>query len=282
MNIIHSIEEMKAEIHEWGKRGKSIGCVPTMGSLHEGHLSLVRQSLQTTDRTVVTIFINPAQFAPGEDFEQYPRDYDRDIGLLEREGVDIVFLPDMKDIYPPEYKTYVEVHDLQERLCGLSRPTFFRGVCTIVLKLFNIITPDRAFFGQKDAQQAIILQRMVRDLNLDILIEVLPIVRDADGLALSSRNAYLKDNERKAALTLSRSLRLAEKMIAEGERSAEKIREEMIALIQSVQGTRIDYIEIVDSEELLPLETLKSRVLVSLAVFIGRTRLIDNTQIILS
>ncbi|MBU4202794.1 MAG: pantoate--beta-alanine ligase, partial [Acidobacteria bacterium] len=230
----------------------------------------------------VTIFINPAQFAPGEDFEQYPRDYDRGIGLLEREGVDIVFLPDMKDIYPPEYKTYVEVHDLQERLCGLSRPTFFRGVCTIVLKLFNIITPDRAFFGQKDAQQAIILQRMVRDLNLDILIEVLPIVRDADGLALSSRNAYLKDNERKAALTLSRSLRLAEKMIAEGERSAEKIREEMIALIQSVQGTRIDYIEIVDSEELLPLETLKSRVLVSLAVFIGRTRLIDNTQIILS
>ncbi|MBU4253757.1 MAG: pantoate--beta-alanine ligase [Acidobacteria bacterium] len=282
MNIIHSIEEMKAEIHEFRKKGKSIGCVPTMGSLHEGHLSLVRQSLQTTDRTVVTIFINPAQFAPGEDFEQYPRDYDRDIGLLEREGVDIVFLPDMKDIYPPEYKTYVEVHDLQERLCGLSRPTFFRGVCTIVLKLFNIITPDRAFFGQKDAQQAIILQRMVRDLNLDILIEVLPIVRDADGLALSSRNAYLKDNERKAALTLSRSLRLAEKMIAEGERSAEKIREEMIALIQSVQGTRIDYIEIVDSEELLPLETLKSRVLVSLAVFIGRTRLIDNTQIILS
>ncbi|MFH2041738.1 MAG: pantoate--beta-alanine ligase, partial [Acidobacteriota bacterium] len=278
MNIIHSIEEMKAEIHEFRKKGKSIGCVPTMGSLHEGHLSLVRQSLQTTDRTVVTIFINPAQFAPGEDFEQYPRDYDRDIGLLEREGVDIVFLPDMKDIYPPEYKTYVEVHDLQERLCGLSRPTFFRGVCTIVLKLFNIITPDRAFFGQKDAQQAIILQRMVRDLNLDILIEVLPIVRDADGLALSSRNAYLKDNERKAALTLSRSLRLAEKMIAEGERSAEKIREEMIALIQSVQGTRIDYIEIVDSEELLPLETLKSRVLVSLAVFIGRTRLIDNTQ----
>ncbi|MBU1185455.1 MAG: pantoate--beta-alanine ligase [Acidobacteria bacterium] len=282
MNIIHSIEEMKAEIHEFRKKGKSIGCVPTMGSLHEGHLSLVRQSLQTTDRTVVTIFINPAQFAPGEDFEQYPRDYDRDIGLLEREGVDIVFLPDMKDIYPPGYKTYVEVHDLQERLCGLSRPTFFRGVCTIVLKLFNIITPDRAFFGQKDAQQAIILQRMVRDLNLDILIEVLPIVRDADGLALSSRNAYLKDNERKAALTLSRSLRLAEKMIAEGERSAEKIREEMIALIQSVQGTRIDYIEIVDSEELLPLETLKSRVLVSLAVFIGRTRLIDNTQIILS
>jgi pantoate--beta-alanine ligase len=232
--------------------------------------------LQTTDRTVVTIFVNPAQFAPGEDFEHYPRDFERDIELLEREGVDIVFLPDMKDIYPSGYKTYVEVFDLQERLCGVSRPTFFHGVCTVVLKLFNVIQPDRAFFGQKDAQQAIILQRMVRDLNLDVFIEVLPIVRDADGLALSSRNAYLKDNEREAALTLSRSLRLAEKMMADGERAAGKIREEMTILIQSVQGTRIDYIEIVDTEELLPLEILRSRVLIALAVFVGRARLIDN------
>jgi pantoate--beta-alanine ligase len=276
MNIINSIEEMKAKIRELRKKGNTIGCVPTMGGLHEGHLSLVRRSLQTTDRTVVTIFVNPAQFAPGEDFEHYPRDFERDIELLEREGVDIVFLPDMKDIYPSGYKTYVEVFDLQERLCGVSRPTFFHGVCTVVLKLFNVIQPDRAFFGQKDAQQAIILQRMVRDLNLDVFIEVLPIVRDADGLALSSRNAYLKDNEREAALTLSRSLRLAEKMMADGERAAGKIREEMTILIQSVQGTRIDYIEIVDTEELLPLEILRSRVLIALAVFVGRARLIDN------
>jgi pantoate--beta-alanine ligase len=276
MNIIRSIEEMKPSIRELRQTGNSIGCVPTMGSLHEGHLSLVRRSLQTMDRTVVTIFVNPAQFAPGEDFENYPRDYEHDIEILERERVDIVFLPDMMDIYPPGYKTFVEVHDLQERLCGVSRPMFFRGVSTLVLKLFHIISPDRAFFGQKDAQQAIILQRMARDLNLDVCIEVLPIVRDKDGLALSSRNAYLKDNERKAALSLSLSLQIAEKMIAEGETSAEKIKQTMTDLITSVPGTRIDYIEMVDTEELLPLEILRSRVLIALAVFVGRTRLIDN------
>jgi len=268
---------MKAEVQKLKKGGKSVGCVPTMGSLHEGHLSLVRESVRTTDRTVVTIFVNPAQFAPGEDFEKYPRDYDRDIGLLEREGVDIVFLPEMDDIYPPGYKTYVEVFDLQKRLCGVSRPTFFRGVCTVVLKLFNIIQPDRAFFGRKDAQQAIILKRMVKDLNLDVVIDVLPIVRDRDGLALSSRNAYLKENERDAALTLSRSLQAAENLIGEGERSAEKIGSVMSGMIESVPGTRIDYVEIVDAEDLMPLDTLHSEVLIALAVFVGKTRLIDNT-----
>lgn len=279
MNIFRSIEAVKAEVQKLKKSGKSIGCVPTMGSLHEGHLSLVRESIRTQDRTVVTIFVNPAQFAPGEDFEKYPRDYDQDIALLEGEGVDIIFLPDMKDIYPPGYKTYVEVHDLQERMCGVSRPTFFRGVCTVVLKLFNIIQPDRAFFGRKDAQQAVILKRMVKDLNLGVAIEVLPIVRDADGLALSSRNAYLTKAERESALILSRSLHLAEKRISDGERSAEIIRKEMASLIEKAPGTRIDYIEIVDTGELLPLTTLHSEVLLALAVFVGKTRLIDNTVV---
>ncbi len=278
MNIIQSIEEMRAEVRELKKRN-TIGCVPTMGSLHEGHLSLVRESVRTMDRTVVTIFVNPAQFAPDEDFDEYPRDFAGDIKKIEKAGADTVFMPDMKKIYPPGYNTYIEVHDLQNRLCGSSRPTFFRGVCTIVLKLFNIITPDRAFFGQKDAQQAIILQRMVKDLNLDVVIEVLPIVRDADGLALSSRNAYLKTEEREAALTLFRSLRLAEKMIAEGENNAQKIREGMIALIQSVPGTRIDYIEIVDTDELRPLEIIRGNGLIALAVYVGKARLIDNMMI---
>ena len=189
-----------------------------MGYFHEGHLSLVRESLQSTDVTVVSIFINPAQFGPKEDFKEYPRDLERDSELLEKEGVDYLFVPDKNEIYPEGYETYIEVHTLQDKLCGRSRPGHFRGVNTVVLKFFNIICPDISFFGQKDVQQAVILKRMVQDLDLDVRIEVLPIIREKDGLALSSRNAYLSQEERKAALVLSKSLKEAQSMIEKGER----------------------------------------------------------------
>jgi pantoate--beta-alanine ligase len=207
MNILRSVADMKAFSRERRAAGATIGLVPTMGYLHEGHLSLVRACRANADVTVVSVFVNPAQFGPEEDLQSYPRDLRRDVEMVEREGADIVFAPPEDEMYPPGYRTFVEVHGLQDRLCGPSRPGHFRGVCTIVLKLFNIVRPDVAFFGWKDAQQLIILRKMARDLDLDVRVEGLPLVRDVDGLALSSRNSYLSADERRAALVLSKGLR---------------------------------------------------------------------------
>ncbi|MCR4397024.1 MAG: pantoate--beta-alanine ligase [Candidatus Saccharicenans sp.] len=280
MEIASTVIELREKIQAWKKKGLKIGFVPTMGYLHEGHLSLVRESKKSSDVTVVSIFVNPKQFGPAEDYRTYPRDLERDRALLEREGVDLVFYPPVEVMYPEGYKTYVEVEDLQDKLCGKSRPGHFRGVCTVVLKLFNLVQPDEAHFGWKDAQQVIILQKMVEDLNLPVKIVPLPLVRDHDGLALSSRNTYLSREERQAALVLKKSLDLAEKLIREGEKDAAKIRQKMIELISTEPLARIDYVEVVNLKTLERLETIEGQVLVALAVFIGRTRLIDNLRIV--
>jgi len=280
MEIARTIEEVKQKVRDWKKSGLKVGFVPTMGYLHEGHLSLVREARKRTDRVVVSIFVNPTQFGPNEDYQVYPRDFDRDRELLSKEAVDLIFYPSVEVMYPEGYKTYVEVKDLQDRLCGRSRPGHFRGVCTVVLKLFNIVQPEEAFFGWKDAQQVIILQKMVEDLNLPVKIVPLPLVRDDDGLALSSRNTYLSPEERKAALVLSRSLDLAAELIKSGEKRAEVIKNRMLELIQQEPRARVDYVEIVDLRTLEPLEQVQDNTLIALAVFIGRTRLIDNLRII--
>ncbi|MFW6159895.1 MAG: pantoate--beta-alanine ligase [Acidobacteriota bacterium] len=280
MKLYKQIPQLRKKLKEVRKKGQTIGFVPTMGFLHQGHLSLVRESVKETDFTVVSVFVNPTQFGPEEDFLKYPRDLDRDVKLLETEGVKAVFSPSADEMYPEGYSTYVEVHGLQDKLCGRSRTGHFRGVCTVVLKMFNIIRPDIAFFGQKDAQQAVIIRRMVRDLNLDVKIEILPIIRDKDGLALSSRNAYLSSKERPAALVLSRSLRLAEKKFAEGERDVRKLKKAMEEIIIREPSVRIDYLEIVDPDTLESVTVIKGYALVTVAVFIGRVRLIDNTILI--
>jgi pantoate--beta-alanine ligase len=277
MKILKTIQEMKEVSAELKSSGLSIGFVPTMGSLHEGHLSLVRRSIIQADHTVVSIFVNPTQFGPGEDFKRYPRDLKKDLEILEKEGVDFVFAPEAKEMYPDGYKTYVEVHELQDKLCGRSRPGHFRGVCTIVLKLFHIIKPDLSFFGQKDAQQAIILKKMIKDLDMDGKIEVLPIVRNKEGIALSSRNEYLSLEERKAALCLSKSLKKARSMIEKGERDTEKIIQGMKEVIAEEPLARIDYVEIVEMKELDPFPRIRGETLIALAVFVGKARLIDNT-----
>jgi pantoate--beta-alanine ligase len=276
MRVVRSVAEMKAVSRELRERGKRIGLVPTMGYLHEGHLSLVRECRAKSDVAVVSIFVNPAQFGPKEDLGSYPRDLERDSGMLEREGVDYIFHPEPSDMYPEGYRTYVTMEDLEDRLCGRSRPGHFRGVCTVVLKLFNIVRPDAAFFGWKDAQQVIILRRMAADLDLDVRVEALPLVRAADGLALSSRNSYLSAEERKAALVLSRSLAEARRRIGEGERDAGVISRSIAEAVAAEPLARLDYIEIADPGTLRPLERIDRDALVAMAVFIGRTRLIDN------
>lgn len=277
MKILKTIREMKEVSAKLKSSGLSIGFVPTMGSLHEGHLSLVRRSIIQADHTVVSIFVNPTQFGPEEDFKRYPRDLKKDLEILEKEGVDFVFAPEAKEMYPDGYKTYAEVHELQDKLCGRSRPGHFRGVCTIVLKLFHIIKPDLSFFGQKDAQQAIILKKMIKDLDMDGKIEVLPIVRNKEGIALSSRNEYLSLEERKAALCLSKSLKKARSMIEKGERDTEKIIQGMKEVIAEEPLARIDYVEIVEMKELDPFPRIRGETLIALAVFVGKARLIDNT-----
>jgi pantoate--beta-alanine ligase len=279
MKTVTGIPGMKALTAEWRAAGRTIGFVPTMGYLHEGHLSLVRESTERCGATVVSIFVNPAQFGPGEDLQRYPRDIERDAARLERERVDALFVPAAEEIYPPGYKTYAEVEDFQDRLCGRTRPGHFRGVATIVLKLFNIVRPDIAFFGAKDAQQAVIIEKMVRDLDLDIEIAVRPIVREPDGLAMSSRNTYLSPDERKAARVLSRSLAEAERLVREGERDAARLAGRMKDIIAGEPLARIDYAEIVAAGSLEPVAEVRGDTLILLAVFIGRTRLIDNVRI---
>ena len=271
-----TVAGMKAAVAEPRALGRTIGLVPTMGYLHEGHLSLVRECRKRADVTVASIFVNPLQFGPQEDFRHYPRNPERDASLLEEEGVDILFLPADGEMYPEGYRTSVEVAGLQDKLCGRSRPGHFKGVATVVLKLFNIVRPDYAFFGQKDVQQVVVLRRMAEDLNMDVEIKALPIIREPDGLAMSSRNTYLNAGERRAALVLFRSLEEARRMFENGERAAGRIREHLLSAIASEHLARIDYAEVVDGSSLEPVERIDGEALVVLAVYIGKTRLIDN------
>jgi pantoate--beta-alanine ligase len=247
-----------------------------MGALHEGHLSLIRQGRKENDSVVVSIFVNPIQFGPHEDYRRYPRNLSKDMYLCRKEGVDVIYYPRPKDMYAGDFKTYVEVKDLSQVLCGKSRPGHFRGVATVVTKLFNIVEPDVAYFGQKDMQQAVIIKKMVSDLNMPIKVKVMPIVREEDGLAMSSRNAYLNPQERKEASILYQALIRAEGLIKKGKRDSQYIIKKMKGLINSKRSTQIDYIEIVDLDNLKPLKTVKGKVLIALAVWVGRTRLIDN------
>ena len=279
MKTIKKIERIRSALEEVKAREKSVGFVPTMGYLHEGHLSLVKASKKNTDCTVVSIFVNPTQFGPAEDFEEYPRDPEQDSQLLRELGVDLLFCPDRAEMYPPNFKTYVEVERFQDVWEGRSRPGHFRGVCTVVLKLFNIVQPDVAFFGQKDAQQAIILKKMVDNLNLNVQIEVLPTVREEDGLALSSRNVYLNPEQRKAAVCLAKSLDEAAHMIRSGERRTALIVEKMRKIIEGEDLAKLDYIAIVDMDSLEPLNEIKRGALIALAVFFGNIRLIDNIMV---
>ncbi|MGA2623072.1 MAG: pantoate--beta-alanine ligase [Bacteroidota bacterium] len=281
MNIINSISEMQHAADALRREGKRIGVVPTMGYLHEGHLSLIRIAKKKSDIVITTVFVNPAQFGPNEDLSRYPRDLDRDTHLAETAGTDILFVPNEKEMYPEGYHSYVNVEKITEVLEGSFRPTHFRGVATVVAKLFNITKPHVAVFGQKDAQQAAVVRQAVKDLNFDVEIIVAPIVREPDGLAMSSRNVYLSPDERKQALALSQSLELARKRIATGERKCEVVLAEMKNHIASQPSAQIDYISIADATTLQELTRLGrgTTALVSLAVRIGSTRLIDNALI---
>ena len=273
MKVISAIAEFKATRREISG---SLGFVPTMGYLHEGHLSLVRQARAENDTVVVSIFVNPTQFGPTEDFARYPRDPERDLALLEKEKTDLVFMPPAEEMYPHGFGSWVEIERVTERLEGSTRPDHFRGVSTVVAKLFNIVEPTKAYFGQKDAQQAVVIKRMVADLDMNLEVIVSPTVREPDGLAMSSRNSYLNPEERQAALVLWKSLNLAQKLWSQGERHAEHLRQEMTTLIQKEKLARIDYVSIADPETLEELEEINHPALVSLAVRIGNTRLIDN------
>jgi len=273
MKVIETIDEMRRLRQQLAE---PVGFVPTMGYLHEGHLSLVRRAVSENPSTVVSIFVNPAQFGPREDFSTYPRDPHRDLSLLEKEKTDIVFMPSMDEMYPPQFDSRVEVGKVSERLEGASRPVLFRGVTTIVARLFNIVQPTRAYFGQKDAQQAIVVKKMVADLNMNLEIVTLPTVREPDGLAMSSRNAYLNAEERQAATVLYQALTLAHQLWLQGERDAGHLRQQMREVIQKQPLVSIDYVSIADAETLDELDTVKPPALASLAVKIGKTRLIDN------
>jgi len=280
MKVVNRIKHMQALSESFRKVGKEIGFIPTMGYLHQGHLSLVRRARKENDVVVVSIFVNPTQFGEGEDFDRYPRDFERDKELLEREGVDILFYPSVKEMYPQGYSTFVEVEGtLTSVLCGEKRPGHFKGVATIVSKLFNIVKPHKAYFGKKDFQQLQVIKRLVKDLNFDVQVVSCPIVRDKDGLALSSRNTYLSLKERESALSLYKGLKLAKELFDNGERNPEVIKEKVKRLILSHPDVKkIDYVEIVDSETLKPVSEVKKGDTIALAVFVGNTRLIDNYQ----
>ncbi|SHK41282.1 pantoate--beta-alanine ligase [Tepidibacter formicigenes] len=278
MTLIKTVKEVREEIkRQANEKGFSIGFVPTMGYLHEGHLSLIKRARKENDLVVVSVFVNPAQFAPNEDFDSYPRDIERDYKLAIDSGADIVFTPEVDEMYKENSSTFVNVEgEITKKLCGKSRPTFFKGVTTVVAKLFNIINPTNAYFGEKDAQQVAIIQKMVNDLCYDINVISCPLVRDEDGLALSSRNAYLNKEERKQALILSKSLFAARQMFLNGEKNAQKLKHFIINKIKTQGIIEIDYVEIVDADTLEYIETVEKRSFIALAVRIGKTRLIDN------
>ena len=275
MKIVETIAEVRAQVKEWRAQGLSVGLVPTMGYLHEGHKSLIDRAVAENDKVVVSVFVNPMQFGVGEDLESYPRDMERDSALCENAGAALIFHPQPEEMYHKDFSSFVDMNTLTKGLCGKTRPIHFKGVCTVVTKLFHIVAPDRAYFGQKDAQQLAIIRKMVQDLNFDIEIVGCPIVREEDGLAKSSRNTYLSDEERKAALCLSRSVKLGQEIIHAGI-SAEELLGKMRAVIEAEPLAKIDYVSMVDALTMQPVEKADHNVLVAMAVYIGKTRLIDN------
>lgn len=279
MNILTTIDEVRTQIKAWRKEGLSIGFVPTMGFLHEGHMSLMKQARMENDKVVASIFVNPMQFGPTEDLEAYPRDLERDAAMCEEVGVDLIFHPEPSEMYKDSFCSFVDMTGVTDALCGKSRPVHFRGVCTVVSKLFHIVTPDRAYFGQKDAQQVAVIQRMVTDLNMDVEIIPCPIVREEDGLAKSSRNTYLSAEERKAALILSQAIFMGQKMVTDGERDGKVLAKAIADKIASEPMARIDYVEVVDALTMQAVDTLEGTILTAVAVYIGKTRLIDNFMI---
>ena len=276
MTIAQTIQETRNTIKEWRRQGYTIGLVPTMGYLHDGHASLMKKAKENCQKVVVSIFVNPMQFGANEDLSTYPRDLEADSRLCESLGVDLIFHPSVEEMYNPGFCSFVDMTGLTKELCGKSRPIHFRGVCTVVTKLFNIVTPDKAFFGQKDAQQLAVIKRMTADLNMDIEIVGCPIIREEDGLARSSRNVYLNKEERQAALILSKTIQLGQQMVQQGTRSASQLLAAMKASLESEPLARIDYVEAVSMDTIQPIDTLQGQVLVAMAVFIGKTRLIDN------
>ena len=278
MKIVGTVKEVREQVKEWKKQGLSVGFVPTMGYLHEGHKSLMDAARKGNDKVVVSIFVNPMQFGPTEDLATYPRDLDHDAALCESAGVDLIFHPEAEEMYEKDFCSFVDMTGLTEGLCGKTRPIHFRGVCTVVNKLFNIVTPDHAYFGQKDGQQLAVIKRMVRDLNMDIEIVGCPIIREEDGLAKSSINTYLSSEERKAALILSKTVALG-KELAKTEKDANKVVEAMKKNIETEPLAKIDYVEAVDALSMAPVEKLEGTCMLAMAVYIGKTRLIDNTLI---
>lgn len=280
MIIANTISQVRDQVRQWRREGLTVGLVPTMGYLHEGHGSLVGKAAEDCDRVVASVFVNPTQFAPGEDLDSYPRDFERDCEILEKQGCSMVFHPSVDEMYPDgngRTDTYIEIlNDMPKQLCGRTRPNHFRGVCTVVGKLFNIVLPDKAYFGEKDAQQLAIIRRMVRDLSYGIEIVGCPIVREPDGLAKSSRNIHLKPDERKAAAVLYRSLKIAEEMASDGEKSSKAVTDAVRAEIQKEPLAEVEYVSAVDSLSMEPVETVGKGTLIAIAVRIGQTRLIDN------
>ena len=276
MKIAETIAEVREQVRTWRKEGLAVGLVPTMGYLHEGHKSLIDRAVEENDRVVVSVFVNPIQFGPSEDLASYPRDLKRDAALCEAAGADLVFHPSDGEMYFDDFCTYVDMDDLTKGLCGKTRPTHFRGVCTVVSKLFHIVAPDRAYFGQKDAQQLAVIRRMVRDLNFDLEIVGCPIVREADGLAKSSRNTYLSEEERRAAVVLHQGLLAGEQLVKAGETDASKIVGAITDVIGKEPLAKIVYVELVEWDSLKPVTSVRGEVLAAVAVYIGTTRLIDN------
>ncbi|MFR5264831.1 pantoate--beta-alanine ligase [Clostridium sp.] len=276
MKVVNSIKEVREQVKEWKKEGLTVGFVPTMGYLHEGHESLIKRAALENHRVVVSIFVNPTQFGPNEDLEAYPRDLDRDMKLCENAGCSMIFHPGVEEMYGEGFSTFVEVENLTKGLCGKSRPIHFRGVCTVVSKLFNIVAPHKAYFGEKDAQQLAVIKKMVKDLNMDLEVVGCPIVREEDGLAKSSRNTYLSKEEREAATVLNKALLEAKEAMKLGERNAERIVDLISKRINEEALAKIDYVEIVDSLTMEKVDKIEKTVLVAIAVFIGKTRLIDN------
>lgn len=280
MKVVKTIREVRDLVKSWKQEGNEVALVPTMGYLHNGHKSLMDKARKENGKVVVSIFVNPIQFGPNEDFSTYPRDLEHDMAVCESAGVDLIFAPEADEMYTKQFCSFVGMSILTEELCGKSRPTHFQGVCTVVSKLFNIVAPDRAYFGQKDAQQLAVIKRMVIDLSMDVEVIGCPIVREEDGLAMSSRNTYLSEEERKAALVLSQSLAFAEAFVARGERRASEILDEMKKLIELEPLAKIDYVEAVDVLTMKPVEEITESTLLAMAVYIGKTRLIDNRMIL--
>lgn len=276
INVVHTINEVREQVKEWRKQGFSIGFVPTMGYLHEGHQSLIKKAVEENDKVVVSVFVNPMQFAPTEDLESYPRDLEADAKLCDETGAHLIFNPEPEEMYSQGFCSFVDMNGPTDELCGKSRPIHFRGVCTVVNKLFNIVMPDRAYFGQKDAQQLAVIKRMVEDLNIPIKIIGCPIIREEDGLAKSSRNTYLNEEERKAALILSKTIFMGQELVKNGMKDAKKLIALMKENIEKEPLAKIDYVEVVDFNDISIKDEISDNTLVAMAVYIGKTRLIDN------